>query len=65
MSKELEILISAIDELGIKGEKKLAQFIRGSNVQWIKDLQNFDPKVSNAYGKSPSHLSMDWSHLFA
>jgi len=65
MSKELEILISAIDELGIKGEKKLAQFIRGSNVQWIKDLQNFDQKVSNAYGKSPSHLSMDWWRLFA
>ena len=64
MSKELALLISAIDELGTKGEKKVAQFLRGSNLTWIKDLQNFDPKASAAYGKSPPHLSLEWWRLF-
>jgi len=64
MSKELALLISAIDELGTRGGG-LTQFLQGSNLQWVKDLQNFDPKASTAYGKSPPHLSLEWWRLFA
>ena len=46
-------------------KKKLAQFLRGSNLAWIKELANFDLKSSKAYGKSPPQLSLEWWRLFA
>ena len=63
---ELTLLVNAIDEIGTKGEKKLAQFIRGSNGAWNKNLPNFDPSSSStAYGKSPANLSLEWWRQFA
>ena len=64
-SQEFDLLVSAIDELGTKGEKKLAQFLCGNNLAWIKELPNFDPNSSKAYGKSPPNLSLEWWRLFA
>ena len=63
---ELSLMVNAIDEIGTKGEKKFAQFIRGSNEAWIKNLPNFDPSSSStAYGKSPPNLSLEWWRQFA
>ena len=55
---ELTIMVNAIDEIGTKGEKKLPQFIRGSNEAWIKSLLNLS--FSTAYRKSPSNLPLEW-----
>ena len=63
-SREFALLVSAIDELGTKGEKKLAQFLRGSNYAWIKELP-IDLNSSKAYGKSPPQLSLEWWRSFA
>ena len=64
-SKELSLLISAIDELGTKREEKLVQFLRGSNEAWISELTNINIKTSSAYGLSPPNLSLEWWHWFA
>ena len=63
MLHELTIMVNAIDEIRTKGEKKLAQFIRGSNEAWIKSLPNLSS--STAYGKSPSNLPLEWWRQFA
>ena len=60
---ELTIMVNAIDEIGTKGEKKLPQFIRGSNEAWIKSLLNLS--FSTAYRKSPSNLPLEWWRQFA
>ena len=51
-------MVNAFDEIGTKGEKKLAQYIRGSKEAWIKKLPNLSSSV--AYGKSPPNLSLEW-----
>ena len=56
-------MVNAIDEIGTKGEKKLAQYIRGSKEAWIKKLPNLSSSV--AYGKSPPNLSLEWWRQFA
>ena len=35
-TEELKVLISAIDEIGSKGEVKLVQWICGSHVAWTE-----------------------------
>ena len=60
---ELTIMVNAIDEIGTKGEKKLAQFVRGSNEAWIKSLPYLSSSMT--YGKSPSNLPLEWWRQFA
>ena len=48
MLHKLTIMVNATDEIGTKGEKKLAQYIRYSNKAWIKSLPNLSS--STAYG---------------
>ena len=60
---ELTIMVNAIDEIGTKGEKKLAQYVRCGNEAWIKSLANLS--ASKAYGRSPPNLTLEWWHQFA
>lgn len=50
-TEELKVLVSAIDEIGSKGEVKLVQWIRGSHVAWT---ERFNTK-SYSYGNSKGH----------
>jgi len=56
---ELAILVDAIDTIGDKGEVKLAQWIRGTSLQWTNDYS----KSANSYGNSPGHTEMLWCIL--
>ena len=59
--KELALVIKAIEELGKRGEKKIAQFIRGGNLAWIHEISDFNPQdPQSSYGKSPQELSLGW-----
>lgn len=51
-----EVLVSAIDEIGSKGEVKLVQWICGSHVAWTK---RFNTK-SYSYGNSKGHTDHWW-----
>ena len=53
---ELKLLIDAIKELGYRGEVKIAEWIRGGQLTWMKDIQ-IDRNASSAYGESPKGLS--------
>ena len=46
---ELALIVNAVDEIGTKGEKKLAQYVRGSKETWIRNFPNLSS--SAAYGK--------------
>ena len=59
---ELAILIQAIDELGNLGEVKIAEWIRGGQMAWMKTKQGSGD--TSAYGKSPPGLSRDWWRTF-
>ena len=50
--EELKILMNALDELGCKGEVKVAEWIRGSKVSWT----NAHNKQAFSYG---NHLGKD------
>ena len=54
--RELAVLVNAIDTIGEKGEVKLAQWIRGTSLQWTND---FD-KTSMSYGNAMGHSKMWW-----
>ena len=59
--KELALVIKAIEELGKRGEKKIAQFIRGGNLAWIHEISDFNPQdPQSSYGKSPQELSLGY-----
>ena len=58
---ELSILITAIDELGNRGEVKITDWIRGGQLTWMKDVRQ---KEETAYGKSPKGLSKGWWQNF-
>ena len=58
---ELSILITAIDELGNRGEVKITEWIRGGQLTWVKDVRQ---KEETAYGKSPKGLSKGWWRNF-
>ena len=60
---ELKLLIDAIKELGNRGEVKIAEWIRGGQLTWMKDIQ-IDRNVTSAYGKSPKGLSKAWWRNF-
>ena len=50
--KEMKVLINALDEVGCKGEVKVAEWIRGSNISWT-DSHNKKPfSYGNHCGKS-------------
>ena len=55
-TEELKVLVSAIDEIGSKGEVKLVQWIRGSHVAWT---ERFNTK-SYSYGNSKGHTDHWW-----
>ena len=55
-AEELQILISTIDTIGEKADKKLAQWIRGSSLEWA---DNFD-KSSSSYGNFKGHSELQW-----
>ena len=57
--KELEVLINAIDELGDKGEVKLAQWIRGSSQEWTIQYN----KKCHSFGNSMGHPET-WQRTF-
>ena len=52
--QELKVLITAIDELGNRGEVKITDWIRGGQLTWMKDIIRNE---ETAYGKSPKGLS--------
>ena len=51
----MKILINAIDTLRQKGEKKIAEWIRGSSLAWTQPYN----KQSTSYGNHRGH-SQDW-----
>ena len=54
--EELSIVIDAIDTIGTKGEVKIAQWIRGSTLQWTSDYN----KAASSYGNSMGHSELWW-----
>ena len=58
---ELKILITAIEELGNRGEVKITDWIRGGQLTWMKDIML---REETAYGKSPKGLSKGWWRNF-
>ena len=59
LKEELKILINAIDTLRQKGEKKIAEWIRGSSLAWTQPYN----KQSTSYGNHRGH-SQNWWRTF-
>lgn len=57
--KELNVIIDAIDTIGMKGELKLAQWIRGSTLQWTAGYN----KAAPSYGNSMAHSELWWRRV--
>ena len=49
--KELCILIDAIDQVGCKGEVKISEWIRGSNIPWTNEFNKKSLSYGNHRGK--------------
>lgn len=58
-TEELKILYSAIETIGMKGELKLSQWVRGSSLAWTNDYN----KMSISYGKSLGHCEKMVAYL--
>ena len=52
VTAELITLVNAIDALGVKGELKISQWIRGSNAVWTQEYDKFAPSHGNFKGHS-------------
>jgi len=59
VTTELKTLVNAIDVLGVKGELKISQWIRGSNAAWTQEYN----KLALSYGNFKGH-SEAWWRLF-
>ena len=57
---ELALLVSAIDELGNKGEVKVTEWIRGGELAWMEEIE---VSLHSVYGKGSS-LSKQWWRNF-
>lgn len=55
-NEELRILADAIGQLGVKGEVKLAEWIRGSSVSWTQAHN----KKALSYGNNMGHTLDEW-----
>lgn len=55
-NEELKILDDAMQQVGIKGEVKLAEWIRGSSAAWTQDYN----KKSFSYGNNKGHSLEQW-----
>ena len=53
---ELKILVDALNQVGAKGEVKIAEWIRGSSVSWT----NAYNKKALSYGNSRGHTLEQW-----
>ena len=59
VTAELVTLVNAIDTLGVKGELKISQWIRGSNAAWTQEYDKLAPSHGNFKGHSET-----WWRLF-
>ena len=59
VTAELIMLVNAIDTLGLKGELKISQWIRGSNAVWTQEYDKSAPSHGNFKGHSEA-----WWRLF-
>lgn len=59
--EELKTLIQAIDELEKLGEVKVTEWIRGGQLQWMKDVQK---ATESSHGKGAPGLSKEWWRMF-
>ena len=55
-------LLDAIKELGNRGEVKIADWIRGGQLTWMKDIQ-VERNETSAYSKSRKGLSKAWKNF--
>ena len=55
-NEELKILVDALQQVGKKGEAKVAEWIRGSAVSWT----NAYNKNSYSYGNNKGHTLEQW-----
>ena len=51
-TEELKVLVSAIDEVGSKGEVKFVQWIRGSHLAWTEKFNTKSYSYSNSKGQT-------------
>ena len=57
-TEELKVLYDAIDVLGVRGEVKLAQWIRGSSLAWTNSFNKLTMSYSNFMGHSETWWRM-------
>jgi len=56
------LLVTAIDEVGNRGEVKVTEWVRGGQLSWMKDVNVREE--GSAYGLSPRRLSKQWWRAF-
>lgn len=64
---ELQLLLLALEDLGARGERKLAEWIHGSHCQWMEDFRDIrlaSPAFGRGRGASRSSHSVDWWRSF-